>query len=191
MVVRASIAHAVARLTAPLRRRVLLMVRIGVLKIVRDSLATQELQVAVFDGEVLDKVKHLLPYGFTHHPLAGAEVLLVFPGGVTSNPIAVAVGGRAHRPKGLQPGEVAVYDDQGQSVTLARDGVVIETPFTVTVKAPGGMRCETPQLDVTGEIRDLCDGAGRTMSGMRAVYNSHVHAENDGGGPTDPPTEDM
>jgi hypothetical protein len=35
----------------------------------------------------------------------------------------------------LLGGEVAMYDDQGQKVHLTRDGVVVETPLNVTIKA--------------------------------------------------------
>lgn len=193
------IARAVSKLTAPLRRRVALTVRMGVVRLVRDALATQELQVSVLDGETLDKVKSILPYGFTHHPHPGDEVVVLALGGSTSNTVAVAVGGRTFRLHPLAEGEVAIHDDQDQKVHLMRDGVVVETPFkatvtvgsTVTVTAPEGIRFETPKLEVTGEIIDRVDASGRTMSDMRARFNAHVHPENDGGGPTSPPTESM
>jgi phage baseplate assembly protein V len=176
--------RAIAKVMAPLRRRVALMVRTGVLRLVRDSLATQELQVAVFDGEVLDRVKSLLPYGFSHHPLAGAEVLLVFPGGQTSNPVAVAVGGRAHRPTGLQPGEVCVYTNEGSEVRIERGG-------TIRIKAAAKVRVEAP-LECTGEVKDRCDSGGRTMAEMRATYNGHIHGGvQPGGGSTATPNQGM
>lgn len=177
---------------APLRRRVLLMVRLGVLRLVRSSLATQELQVTAFDGEAFDRVKHLLPYGLNIHPHPGSEVLLVFAGGNTSTPVAIAVGGRDHRATDLAEGEVEIYDDQGQRIVLRRGGVTVETPFKVTVTAPEKVRFETSLLECTGDIRDRCDTAeGRSMSGMRETYDTHVHPENDSGGPTDRPTEGM
>ena len=126
----------VETLTPPLARRVRLAVRLGLLHLVRDALATQELQVAVLEGEVLDRVKHILPYGFTHHPHPGAECVVLALGGRTSNSVALVVGDRRYRLHPLEAGEVALHDDQGQKVHLKRDGIAIKSPFKVSVTAP-------------------------------------------------------
>jgi len=62
---------------------------------------------------------------------------------------------------------------------------------TLLIKASTKVRIESPQLEATGEIIDLVEGTGRTMSGMRSIYNGHVHPENDNGGPTGQPTQGM
>lgn len=44
-------------------------------------------------------------------------------------------------------------------------------------------------IDATGEIKDLCDGTGTTMSSMRTAHNGHNHIENNVlGGPTGGPS---
>ncbi|MQX36811.1 phage baseplate assembly protein V [Roseospira navarrensis] len=128
--------RAIHKATGAVSTRLRLMVRWGVLRLVRATMQTQELQVSVYDGETHDRVKHALPYGFSAHPLPGSEVVLVFPGGVSSTPIALVVGGRAHRPTDLQRGEVAIYDDKGQSVELRTDRIVVRSPTRVTIECP-------------------------------------------------------
>lgn len=186
------VARAVAKLTGPLKRRVMLMLRLGVLHLVRDGLGTQELQVALFGGEVIDRVKSILPYGFTHHPHGGSEVVVASLLGTTANAVALVVGGRAFRLQALQAGEVAIYDDLGQKVHLTRSGIVVDgAGLPILVTNTPKLRMETPLLEVTGEVRDRCDSDGTTMEAMRQAYNAHVHPETDNGGPTGTPTETM
>lgn len=153
------ITRTIAKLTAPLRRRVALTVRLGVVRLVRDALATQELQVSVLDGETLDTVKSILPYGFTHHPHPGAEVLVLALGGSTSNSVAVVVGGRTFRLQGLAAGEVAVHDDQGQAVHLKRDRVLLESPFQVEVNAPTVTLAGTNPVARVGDMVEISSGS--------------------------------
>jgi len=49
-------------------------------------------------------------------------------------------------------------------------------------------------LNVVGDIvalGDISDHGNESMLGMRQVYNSHTHPENDAGGPTDAPNQEM
>lgn len=137
-------------------------------------------------GEKKENVEHLEPYGFTSAAQNGAEAVVLFPGGDRSHGVAVVVADRRFRLKGLARGEVALYDDQGQSVTLTRAGIVVNgggkpVIFTNATKA----RFEMP-IESTGDIRDNCDSSGKTMAEMRTTYNGHTHKENgDGGGNTD------
>jgi phage baseplate assembly protein V len=192
-------AAAVARLMAPLVARVRLSIARGVLNLVDDARKLQEAQVTLLADEVRDKVERFQDYGFTSVPLAGAEVIVVSVGGNRNHAVAIAIDDRRYRKKDLQPGEVAIYTDEGDSIVLKR-GRKIEvlagtelqvTAPLVTVKASTKVRMETPLLEVTGDIEDRCDDDGRTMDGMREIYNMHVHPENDGGGPTDEPAEQM
>ncbi|EJL1205072.1 phage baseplate assembly protein V, partial [Salmonella enterica] len=76
-------------------------------------------------GEKKENVEHLEPYGFTSAAQNGAEAVVLFPGGDRSHGVAVVVADRRFRLKGLARGEVAIYDDQGQSVILTRAGIVV------------------------------------------------------------------
>jgi phage baseplate assembly protein V len=157
-----------------------------------DTGSFQRVQLEVLKGEVRDDAVRLQEYGFSSHPFAGATALVAFLSGNRSHPVIVALDDAARRKKGLRQGEVIIYDDLGQEVHLTRDGIVIRAAgMPVTITNAEKVRMETPILEVTGEIRDLCDsGAGQTMSGMRSVFNEHTHPENNVGS-TNPPNQPM
>lgn len=168
-----------ARLIAPTHRRIMHMVSRAKLTMVSDQEGLQRLQVTVLNGETRDFVERFQQYGFSSHPQPGAEVLMLSVGGSRDHPIIIAVDDRRVRPGSAEPGETEFYNDVGVSFLLKADG-------TILVKAPGGkVRIETDMLECTGDIKDHCDGDGRTMKEMREIYNRHVHPE------TSQPTEKM
>lgn len=194
------------KLTAPLARRVRLMVSRGVIGVVNDALKEQGVQVALLADEVRDCERYQ-EYGFTSVPLPGAEAITVCVGGSRDHGVVIATGDRRFRLKGLAAGEVALYDDQGQAIVLGRnkaisitgcDTLTAEVGVQTTIICPmivavasSKIRLETPVLEVTGDIKDRCDSTGVSMAAMRTTYNAHVHPENDNGGPTGAPTESM
>ncbi|WLS77205.1 phage baseplate assembly protein V [Erwinia pyri] len=152
----------------------------------------QMLQIEMAGGEGKSDIEHMEPYGFTAAPIPGAEAVAAYFDGDRSHGVVMVVSDRRYRIKGLVSGEVALYDDLGQSVTLTRAGIVVNgagNPITFT-NAPKA-RFEM-DIESTGEIKDKCDSSGQTMSGMRVSYNGHTHKENgDGGGTTDVPAQKM
>ena len=152
----------------------------------------QMLQIEMAGGEGKSDIEHMEPYGFTAAPIMGAEAIAAYFDGDRSHGVVLVVSDRRYRIKGLTSGEVAVYDDLGQSVTLTRSGIVVDgagKPITFT-NAPKA-RFEM-DIEATGEIKDKCDSGGLTMSAMRVTYNGHTHEENgDGGGTTDATTQKM
>lgn len=164
-----------------LAQRVRLTVGRGILRLVSDAHAVQQVQAEFLKGEVRDGMERFQQYGFTSVPHGGAEVIALFTGGDRSNGVVIAVGDRAFRLSGLKGGEVALYDDQGQSVHLTREGIVIKgAGLPVTITDTPKLRVEA-DMEVTGEIKDRADADGRTMEGMRQTYNAHTHPEPDGG----------
>ncbi len=152
----------------------------------------QMLQVEMAGGEGKSDIEHMEPYGFTAAPLMGAEAVAAYFDGDRSHGVVLVVADRRFRIKGLQSGEVAVYDDQGQSVTLTRAGIIVNgAGKTITFTNAPKARFEM-DIEATGEIKDKCDTSGLTMSAMRLAYNGHNHKENGtGGGTTDATTQKM
>ena len=184
--------RAFGRLLAPYARRLGNLLARGVLSVVNAAAKMQVLQVRLLAGEAKAGLEHFEPYGYTAHPHPGAEVLAAFFDGDRSHGLIIAVADRRYRLTGLAAGVVALYDDLGQKVHLTRNGIVINgANLPITITDTPKVRMETPLLEVTGDIHDRCDTTGRTMQGMRDIYNIHVHPENDGGGPTDDPNEQM
>jgi|GEM_PF-370920 len=174
-------------------------------------------QVAGRSGDTLDDVVIFEGYGFSHRPLPagangqGAETIVL----QLERNMAVALPpmDRRHRSKSgvVEPGEVGLYDDQAQRITLKRgrkiviDGadfldaliatkVLVDCPdveFTGNVKIGGNLEVAGSAV-VGGDITDRAAfGNARTVAGMREVYNGHKHPENDNDGPTDPPIQGM
>ncbi|WP_046080447.1 phage baseplate assembly protein V [Halomonas sp. HG01] len=174
------------RLAGPLWRRIRLLVSRGVLKLVDDSLKLQGVQVTLLGGEPA-QAERFQQYGITSHPHPGAEAVVAAVGGARAHLVALAVDDRRYRLKGLARGEMAIYDDQGQKVHLTRSGIVIDG----VGKPVNFVNC--PDVYMDGNLRvtgDVYDGVS-SMQGMRDIYNDHDHAENDSGGPTDPPNQGM
>lgn len=117
--------RAINKVTAPIARRVSLMVARGVLAIVNDASKLQGVQVKLLSGEVRD-MERFQNYGFSAQAHAGAEVVAVFVGGNRDHGLAIAIDDRRYRLVNLQSGEVAIYDDLGHKVILTRTGIALD-----------------------------------------------------------------
>lgn len=177
---------------APLARQLRTLAGRAVIRLVNDALKEQSVQVDLLAGETRDAERYQ-HYGFTSVPLSGAEGIVVAIGGSRDHVVIVADGDRRYRLKGLEGGEVAIYDDQGQAVHLKRDGIEIYGTEKVTVDAPeteftGNVQI-TGNATITGNIQtngtvqavqaisssvSVADPTG-TMQAMRGTYNSHIH----------------
>lgn len=124
------------RLLDPLKRRVMGMIGRCLLTAIDDDSQVQAVQISALDDELHDGVERFGEYGLASHPHPGAEGVVVFVGGLRSHGLVIAVEDRRYRLKGLQTGEVALYDDLGQVLHLKRDGVLISSPLKVQIEAP-------------------------------------------------------
>lgn len=116
--------RSLSKLLAPLRTRILNLVARAVVQLVNDETKLQLLQLGVLADETRSEVERMQNYGFTSVPLPGAECLVLFVGGRRDHGVVVAADDRRHRLKGLQPGEVAVYNNAGGQVVLRADGSI-------------------------------------------------------------------
>jgi phage baseplate assembly protein V len=112
-------------------RRVQMMLARAVLAGVSDAGGLQVLQLRLMAEEVKDGVERVQQYGLTSVPHAGAEAVVLFAGGNRDHGIVVAIDDRRYRLRGLANGEVALYDDQGQSIVLRRDRIEVTAPRVV------------------------------------------------------------
>lgn len=117
-------------------RRTLTAASRAVVSGIDDDGGRQLVQVTGYADEVLDGIERFQPYGLSGVAPVGAEAVLLSLGGSRAHSIAVAVEDRRYRLRALAGGEVALYDDQGQTVHLTRDGIVVTSTRKVTVSAP-------------------------------------------------------
>lgn len=172
-----------------LQRQVLSLIGRAVVKSIDAASKCQTVDVELVGGQPKSGIEHFEPYGFTSRAKSGAEAVVLFPDGDRSHAVVVSISDRRYRIKGLKTGEVAFYDDQGQTVTLTRNGIVVDGGGKVIIfKNAPKARFEMP-VESTGSIKDFCDSSGQTMAEMRLVYNGHKHKEN--GNTTDTPDTEM
>lgn len=163
----------------------------GVITRVNAAPAVQLVQVDGVAGEQLQDNELMQQFGFTSNPPPGTMVVVLPVGGNTAHGIVIACEHGQYRLSGLQPGETAIYNQWGDYCVL-KDGHAAEISTGVlTVKAGTKVRFETPVMECTGTIKDLCDQPeGKTMSAMRQTYNTHTHP-GDSGGTTGLPNQGM
>jgi phage baseplate assembly protein V len=139
------------------------MVARAILRLVDDARAAQEVQIELLEGEIQDAVERFQNYGLTSAPHPGAEVLVVFAGGLRSHGVVLAVEDRRYRLRGLEAGEVALYDDLGNVVKLGRDALSLTAVTKVMVSAPV-VDVAADRVDVTSDTINLGGGGGAAVA---------------------------
>lgn len=156
-----------------------------------DKTKLQEVDLAMFKGEKKVKVERAQQYGYTSRPLPPkdkekAEAFVIFPTGTRSHGVIVGLDDRRHRPRDMQEGEVALYDDQGQKVFLQRGGILVtggdkKLPVTVVV---GNAKITVADGKITQEVGGCkfeISAAGFAFTGGsvkhdgKSIDKSHVH----------------
>ena len=157
------------RFLAPIQRRVQMMLARAVIAGVDDAATAQALQVDLLADETLDGVENFTGYGFTSHPHPGAEAVMASVGGLRSHGIVIAVADRRYRLRGLEAGEVALHDDQGQVILLGRNGIRVTTPHAIV---------DAARIDLAGEggravarVGDKVEG-GVIVEGSAKVFSA-------------------
>lgn len=167
------------RALEPLQRKLRLMAGRAVLSLMSDAFTSQ---IKGLDGEVRDGAEVFQQYGFRSQPLPGAEGILLSLAGSRDHTVILCLDDRRYT-VALAAGECAMYDHLGKYIVLKKNGSIV-------VKADTKVRMEVPLLEVTGQIKDMCDGAGVTMAAMRDKHNEHTHPENNAdGGSTNAPNQ--
>lgn len=160
-----------------LGRRVQLMVARCVLAAIDDKAGLQGVQIRLLADEVKGGVDRLQPYGLSTHPHPGAEGVCLFLGGGRDHGVVVVVDDRRYRLSGLAPGEVALYDDQGQRIVLHRDRIQVTAP-KVVVDSPD-IRLGGGGGAAVARVGDLVQVGGGSSAGLWPIVSGsdQVRAE--------------
>ncbi|NBB17559.1 phage baseplate assembly protein V [Caulobacter sp. SLTY] len=142
----------------------------GAVSLVDDGEGGQLLQLEMLADEVQDDVQRHQDYGFSSHPLAGAEAVTVSLGGTRGRSLAVVVSDRRYRID-LAAGEVAIHDDLGQRVHLTRDGILIETEKQLSLHTG-----EKVVVNATGDVEVNTDGKAVVVAGGDATIDAGGNA---------------
>ena len=136
------------RLLRSLQRRMATLVGRAVLLAVNAGTGLQSVQVRILADEVMDGVEHMEPYGFTSNPLPGAEGVVLNVAGQRGACVGVNFGNRGVRVAGLKSGEVCIYTDEGDKITLKRDRHMEIETLHLVIRAQEDVRVETKSYAV-------------------------------------------
>lgn len=173
----------IERLLRPLRRGLASVVARGVVMLVNDAAKMQALQVRVMADEVLDDVEHWQPYGFSAHPLGGAEALVLAVGGHRAHSVVVSCGDRRYRLTGMEGGEVAIYTDEKDKIHLKRGRVIEVETHTLNIKAADSVNFDTPTITQTGQIVAQQDVVAANVSLIQHLHDDVQPGEGQSGAP--------
>lgn len=153
-----------------IQHRVAMMIGRVVIAGVDDAPKMQQLQVELLADETIDGVEHVQPYGFAAHPFPDAEGIGLAVGGLRSHLLVINAADRRYRIK-LEQGEVAIHDDQGQSVVLKRDGVEIHAK-KITMVSDDAIELTGTSFKVTADQVEIASddvkiGNGATKAAAR------------------------
>lgn len=156
---RADLIKALRDFTAPLSRRLQLLLQRGVLDRVSYKGSVRLLQVKLPGGNVLSDIEHLEPFGFTSHAPKGAETIVLALAGNGSHSLVLLVGDRRYRMK-IDEGEAALYNQFG-------DRVHIKNNREIELKSAVKVLLDTPKTECTGEL--IVHGATQLRSTLSVV----------------------
>jgi phage baseplate assembly protein V len=163
------------------QQRIMMAIARGVVRAISDAGSRQTVQVELLKDELRDGLERMQNYGMTSHPHPGADAAVVFLGGNREQGIVLAMENRQFRVVGLQQGEVCIYDDLGNRVTLLRDMVKIEAVQHLEAIAPtmkivsavtieGSLKVDGP-TDLTGAVSTT----GTITNNGKNIGASHTH----------------
>ena len=144
-------------------RKIQGMIMRGVVTLVNSSLKMQGMQLQGLGAVTLDGVENFEPYGFTAAALPGAEGIILNVGAHAGNAVVICVADRRYRLAGLVGGEVAIYDNHGQSVVLHTDHIAITSPTKVVVTAPE-TDINSPTVTINSSTVNLGGAGGQPVA---------------------------
>ncbi|SIS87788.1 phage baseplate assembly protein domain-containing protein [Neptunomonas antarctica] len=131
------------------------------------------LQLQVEGGQALADIEHLEPFGFTSHPLPGADVIALAFNGNGSHTVALLAGDQRYRLV-IEEGEAAVYNQHGDKVHIRKDRVV-------EIKASVQVLIDTPEVVCSGVVK-----AADFITHRGASADQHTHPQTASGTTEEP-----
>ena len=159
--------------------RTLNMIARAIVRLIGDDGTRQSAQLEVTAGEYLDDVPRIQNYGLTSvPPVDGTDAIVLFLNGDRNEGITIAMENRQFRLKGLESGEVALFDDLGNVVKLGRDQLEVAAVTKLIATAPEA-QVTAPIVQVTAATSaTLTSGASSmtmTPAGIALVSTALTH----------------
>ena len=170
-----------------LSSRLALLFSKGILTRVDDAGSRQKVDLQLLSDEVDTEIEHAQPYGFTAHPPPGSDLWALYFGGNRDHGIVFMIEDRQYRLVNLDQGDVALYDDKGQSILLNKDGITVAATKDVKILDGYGQEVQMVETGIVIKALNITiqkpDGAGAvgdvtiqadtaTVNATKAVINS-------------------
>lgn len=142
------------------------MVARSIVALVNDAENLQNIQVTVLSGEVQTDVERFQNFGFTAHPVAGAEALVVYIGGDRDHGTAVAVDDPNFRPTDVPAGGSAQYDITKRKAEFDGQGNWKVNPLLKSALS-------SPSVELgSGSVKE------KVLNGQtfQTTFNAHTHS---------------
>lgn len=143
-------------------------------------IGADKVQVKVLDGEPLNNIRRVEPYGYSYRPKPGCQTYLLFPSGDRSYGVAIVIGDRRYQME-LEEGEVALHDDEEGSHVLLKRGGIVEAKARTKVIADTPLFETTHDAKIGGNLEVV--GTSLIVNG-KEVNDLHTHTSNAPGSPT-------
>lgn len=169
------------------QQRVMMAIARGIVRGINDAGKRQTVQVELLKDELRDGVERMQSYGLTSHPHPGGDAAVVFVAGNRDQGIVLAFENRQFRVVGLKQGEVCLYDDLGNRVSLMRDMVKIVAVQHLEATAPTINLIGAVTIDGSLKVNGPSDLAGNvTTTGQitnngKLIGSTHTHPGDSGG----------
>lgn len=151
------------KLLGPLARRIGNLVARGRVLAVNSAGKLQTLQIGLLAGETKDQVEHFESFGLTAKCMPGAEHVTLFLDGDRSHGVTIVVADRRYRLRGLQDGEVALYNAHGHMVVLGQDYMELIHNTEIRLSTP--VVKVSQNMNVAGTVTAAeVVGGGKTLS---------------------------
>ena len=124
----------------------------GKVNVVNSAEPIQRLQLSGLADETLQDLELMQSFGFTSNPPAETEAIVIPLGGATTHGIVIATENGNFRIKSLQPGEVAVYNESGASITLKKGKIIDIDCSALNIKAPDGVNITAPNVRCSEQV---------------------------------------
>jgi phage baseplate assembly protein V len=162
-------------------RGLLNMIGIGRATLVDDAGDQQLIQItegARGDGGhdlVTDKVPRVTEFGFTSVPPVGSVMMLLRRSGDRARSFIFGSHHAASRPKGLKPGDTAIYDVRGARVQLTADGLLIDCAGLPAMVQDFSTLTVNGDIHCTGDLISRSTGNAVSLNALHDAYAIHKH----------------
>ncbi len=108
-----------------LKSKLMSMVGKCVITAINDTDELQALQIESMSNEIADDIIRVQDYGFSSVPEVDMEAITLSINGDRTDSVVIAVADSQYRLKGLENGDVTIYNNKGYFVKLGQSQIVV------------------------------------------------------------------